>query len=63
MIVYVVKSARVEDEDGMELDGIRFVTLDSQKAHDFVAVYGVKEFMWIDGYELDSFEGNMVHFS
>lgn len=51
--VYIVKSATVVDDEGMEVDTIRYVTMDVEKAEDFVCVYGVKEFMWIDEYTLD----------
>lgn len=56
-MIYIVKSAETMDSEGMELDPIRFVTLDKEKAEAFVAQSD--SFLWIDGYELDS--GKMVH--
>lgn len=51
-LVYVVKSSKTEDVDGMELDPIRFVTLEESKALAFVND-NPDEFLWVDGYELD----------
>ena len=49
--VYIVKGLG-EDTEGFQVDPIRFVTLDVEKAHDYVNSRK-DEFLWIDGYELD----------
>ena len=54
-MVFVVKVARVVDDMGTEEDTIVFVTLDEEKANDFVDEYGVSEFMMIEGYTLDEY--------
>jgi hypothetical protein len=54
-MVFVVKVARVVDDMGTEEDVIVFVTLDEEKANEFVNEYGVSEFMVIEGYTLDEY--------
>lgn len=59
MIVYIVKAPVIEDADGMEIDHIRYVTLDKSKAAEFVAGHRHEGFLWVDGHEVDS--GNVTH--
>lgn len=56
--VYVVKSTVTEDVEGMELDPIRYMTLDKERAIQYVKDHS-DDYLWVDGYELDG--TNAIH--